>query len=60
MTVEEEKRKLKLMSEDMYCKRYEMQCEDVPYEVLTFVGGLGFSNYNCELTCKECLDMELW
>ena len=44
----------------MYCKKYDMYCLDVPGEVLMFVGGIGFSCYECELDCKECGEMEEW
>lgn len=53
-----EQEKIKMLNEDMYCNKYEMLCLDVPYEVLTFIGGLGFSCYECELNCKECGEME--
>lgn len=56
--VSNEKEMIKKMTIDMECTRYDMACMDVPYEVLTYVGGLGFSNYDCNLDCKNCSDME--
>lgn len=56
-----EKEKIKLIGEDMYCEKYDMYCEEVPYEVLNEeileLTGLGFSNYECELNCKDCKGM---
>lgn len=56
-----EKEKLKLISEDMYCKKYDMFCEEVPYEVINKdvleLIGLGFSAYECNLLCKDCKEM---
>lgn len=60
MNNKEEQEKLKLLNEDMYCTRYEEYCLDVPYEVLKFIDGFGFSDYDCDLNCKECEHMELW
>lgn len=59
MTREEEIAKEELMTEDMYCAKYDMDCVDVPHEVLKYVGGLGFSNYDCNLDCQNCSEMEL-
>ena len=42
----------------MFCNRYDMECEEVPYEAIDWIGGLGFSAYTCDLNCKECEDME--
>ena len=53
ITREEEITKEELMTEDMYCKKYDMDCIDVPYEVLEHIGGLGFSNYDCNLGNRE-------
>ena len=57
-----EKEKMKLITEDMYCNKYNMWCGDVPYEVINEeimeLTGLGFSNYECELNCKDCSEME--
>lgn len=53
-----EKEMIKKMNIDMECNKYEMPCVDVPYEVLDWVGGLGFSNYECNLDCKNCKHME--
>lgn len=53
-----EQEKLKEITDDMYCNKYDMECGDVPYEVLYYVGGLGFSNYKCDLICKNCEHME--
>lgn len=56
-----EKEKLQLISEDMYCKKYDMHCEEVPYEILNEdvleLIGLGFSAYECDLLCKNCKEM---
>lgn len=45
----------------MYCKKYDMFCEEVPYEVLNEdvleLTGLGFSAYECNLLCKDCKEM---
>ncbi len=53
-----EQEKIKLITEDMFCNRYDMECEEVPYEAIDWIGGLGFSAYTCDLNCKECEDME--
>lgn len=60
MESNKEQEKLKLLNENMYCKKYDMYCLDVPDEVLTFIGGFGFSCYECELECRECSEMEKW
>lgn len=56
-----EKEKLKLINDDMYCGKYDMFCGDVPYEVIDEevmdLTGLGFSAYECELNCKTCNEM---
>lgn len=56
--VNNEKEMINKMTIDMECTRYDMPCLDVPYEVLEYVGGLGFSNYECNLDCKNCSEME--
>ncbi|MFR0018637.1 MAG: hypothetical protein ACLRU3_01650 [Paraclostridium sp.] len=53
-----EEEKLKLISEDMFCNKYDMDCQAVPYEVIDWIGGLGFSGYTCKLNCRECEEME--
>lgn len=53
-----EQEKLKLITDDMYCNKYKLFCGDVPFEVLEYFGGLGFSNYDCELNCRECEHMD--
>ena len=53
-----EKKQLEKMNEDMYCNKYDEFCLDVPYEVLMFIGGFGFSNYDCNLDCNNCEHME--
>lgn len=53
-----EKEKLKLITEDMWCNKYGMECEEVPYEITVDFCGLGFSNYECDLLCRECKYME--
>ena len=54
----EEQRKLDFITEDMFCNRYDMECSEVPYEVIDWIGGLGFSAYTCSLDCKDCEEME--
>lgn len=53
-----EKEKIKLITEDMWCNKYSMECGEVPYEVLNEeifdLTGLGFSNYECDLLCRDC------
>lgn len=44
--------------EDMFCNKYDMDCCDVPDEVIDWIGGLGFKAYTCNLNCKECEHME--
>lgn len=56
--VNNEEELIKKMTIDMECTKYDMPCLDVPYEVLTYVGGFGFSNYKCDLNCKNCSEME--
>lgn len=57
-----EKEKLKLLTENMYCEKYNVECLEVPYEVLhegiLELTGLGFSNYDCDLLCKNCKYMK--
>ena len=53
-----EKEMLSKMTEDMECNKYDMSCTEVPYEVLEWVGGMGFSNYECNLDCRNCKEME--
>lgn len=56
--VENEKEMINKMTLDMECNKYDMLCLDVPYEVLKYVSGLGFSNYDCNLDCANCEHME--
>lgn len=53
-----EKEMIKEMNEDMECNKYDMPCMDVPYEVLDWESGMGFSAYECNLDCKNCEHME--
>ncbi len=54
----QEQEKLKLIEPDMYCKRYELECEAVPDEIITFIDGFGFKAYSCNLECRNCRHME--
>lgn len=56
--VDNEKEMIAKMNIDMECSKYDMACLDVPHEVLMWVGGLGFSNYDCNLDCKNCEYLE--
>ena len=56
--MQKEKEALKLITEDMFCNKYNMECEEVPYEVIDWIGGLGFSAYTCSLNCRCCEEME--
>ena len=53
-----EEEKLKLITDDMFCNKYNMDCMEVPFEVLNWIGGLGFSAYTCNLECRNCENME--
>lgn len=56
--INSEKEMIEKMNIDMWCNKYDMACLDVPYEILTYIGGLGFSAYECNLDCKNCEYME--
>ena len=56
--VENESEMIKKMTIDMDCSKYDMACLDVPYEVLDYIGGLGFSSYTCNLDCRNCKHLE--
>lgn len=56
--INNEEEMIKKMNVDMECNKYDMPCLDVPYEVLTYFGGLGFSDYECNLDCRNCEHME--